>query len=179
MRSIVQSLLHTSHHWLHTLHWRIGIVAPIFWKVKKLRLREVNILKVMELGCGLAESWSPANSETWILSALYSKEVSERPECVEGLWVMADSPAMKYWRVVQMSYAITKISSSSYFFSFKMPLSDSSCHFLPEKSRNGRTWLWICTFLTFGIYFLCNPKLSTSIQAHQEVVVLSLSSLFS
>lgn len=123
MWSIVQSLLHTSHHWLHTLHWRIGIVAPIFWKVKKLRLREVNILKVMELGRGLAESWSPANSETWILSALYSEEVSERPECVEGLWVMADSPAMKYWRVVQRFFAITKISSSSYFF-------PSKCHCL-------------------------------------------------
>ena len=45
---------------------------------KKPRLREVNILKVVELGRRWAGSWSPSDSETGIFFTLSSKKASEK-----------------------------------------------------------------------------------------------------
>lgn len=179
MVSIVESLLHILYHWFLTLCWRIGILASIFWKVKKPRLKEVNILKVMELGCGWARRWSSADSETCILSTLFHKEVSGKTrvcwQALRDVWLPYSKEEEESCpKVLSHNWNIIFCLFFPWKFHSLIPVV-FSC----QKSRNIRTWRWICTFLTFGIYSLCNLNFELPFKHIKKLFDLGLSGLFS
>lgn len=98
---------------------------------------------------------------------------------------VGSSVVRKHKRVVQ-SFLVTtpyfflsnSIDHHLLIFSFKILLSDSSCHFLPKKQKHEDLTLNL-HFPDLCIYFLCNLTFALPFKHMKELLDLCLSSLFS